>query len=77
MILPSLPNRFFIPDRVNNVHTWAGVGQAVAFAFEDVLVADCVEVGEEWRVKSEGWKVKSEEWRVKSEEWKVKSLFKD
>jgi hypothetical protein len=46
MILPCLSNRFLIPDRVNDIHTWAGIGQAIAFAFEDILVASCMQVGE-------------------------------
>lgn len=46
MILPGFSNRFFVSDRVYDVHTWTGVSQAVAFAFKDVLVAYGMQVGE-------------------------------
>ncbi len=46
MIFPGLPNRFLIPDRMYDVHTWPGIRQSVAFAFEDVLVAHRMEIRE-------------------------------
>ncbi len=46
MIIASFPNRFFIPDGVNDVHTWSCISKPVAFSIEDVLVAYGMEVGE-------------------------------
>lgn len=46
MVFSCFSNWFLIPDGMHDIHTWAGIGQAVAFAFEDILVAYGMQVGE-------------------------------
>lgn len=46
MIIPCFSNRFLIPDGVDDVDAGAGIGEAVAFAFEYAFVAYGMQVGE-------------------------------